>query len=65
MKGEVDKDLSHNPDYLENKFTPVDGFQMGYFISKNKVMWFLNLEKYGSDKSLYLDSAYILEAALT
>jgi len=36
-----------NSDYLENKFTSEDGFQIGYFEGKS-LNWFVTLEKYGS-----------------
>lgn len=34
LKAEVEKDIAANPDYLENKFVTVDGFQVGYYVSK-------------------------------
>jgi hypothetical protein len=63
LKTEVEKDLAANPDYLENKFTTVDGFQLGYYISEGKVKWYLQLEKYGSDKTLFIDKVETIEAA--
>ena len=32
---------------MENKFVTDDGFQVGYYVSKGKVQWYLTLEKYG------------------
>jgi len=54
LKSEVERDKNADPDYLENKFITDDGFQLGYYISKGKATWFLKLERYGSDNTLYL-----------
>lgn len=54
LKSEVDNDVNLNPDYLENKFITVDGFKLGYFVNKGKATWYIKLEKYGSDKTLYI-----------
>lgn len=61
LKIDVEKDTSLNPDYLENKFTTVDGFQVGYYISKAKIAWYLKLEKYGSDSSVFIDNMSQIE----
>lgn len=64
MKSDEEKDIASNPDYLENKFTTVDGFQVGYYVDKGKSMWYLKLEKYGSDNNtLYLRDGDIIETA--
>lgn len=55
LKGLEDSDISLNPDYLENKFVTEDGFQVGYYISKGKSIWYLKLEKYGSDNTVFLN----------
>jgi len=60
---EVDKDIATNPDYLENKFITVDGFQVGYFVSEGKASWYLKLEKYGSDNSLFIDNVNTIVTA--
>lgn len=54
LKMEAKTDVNSNPDYLENKFITDDGFQLGYYVSKGKVVWYIKLEKYGSDKTLYM-----------
>lgn len=54
LKSEVETDIKNNPDYLENKFITDDGFQLGYFVSKGKATWYIKLEKYGSDSTLYI-----------
>ena len=41
------KDVNTDADYMENKFVTDDGFQVGYYVSKGKVQWYLTLEKYG------------------
>jgi len=65
LKAEVDADIASNPDYMENKFTTVDGFQVGYYISKGKATWYISLEKYGSDKTLFITNGEIIETAFT
>lgn len=61
LKSEVEKDLTSNPDYLENKFTTSDGFQVGYYVSKGKINWYIKLEKYGSDNTLFIENAELIE----
>jgi len=63
LKVEVDKDAAGNPDYLENKFTTVDGFQVGYYVSKSKVQRFIKLEKYGSKNTVFMKDFATVETA--
>ena len=63
LKAEVEKDIAANPDYLENKFVTVDGFQVGYYVSKGKSRWYLKLEKFGSDNTLFIDNLETIAAA--
>lgn len=63
LKTEVDKDILTNPDYLENKFTTVDGFKVGYMITKGKPTWYLQLEKFGSDNTIFIENLEIVEKA--
>lgn len=65
LKSEVETDIASKPDYMENKFTTVDGFQVGYYISKGKATWYIRLEKYGSDKTLFVTDGEIIETAFT
>jgi hypothetical protein len=65
LKTEVEADIASNPDYMENKFTTVDGFQVGYYVSKGKATWYIRLEKYGSDKTLFVTDGEVIEAAFT
>lgn len=58
-------DISANPDYMENKFVTVDGFQIGYYVTSGKANWYLKLEKYGSDNTLFVDGGENIETALT
>lgn len=39
---EIDNDASERPLYMENKFVTVDGFEVGYYIEKKKVQWFVD-----------------------
>ncbi|MDD7887104.1 hypothetical protein [Flavivirga sp. 57AJ16] len=41
-------------DYLENKFITDDGFQLGYYVSKNKLVWYMKLERYGNGATIFL-----------
>jgi hypothetical protein len=63
LQPEVEKDLASKPDYLENKFITVDGFQIGYYVSDGKVSWYLKLEKFGSDNTLFIDKGEVIESA--
>jgi uncharacterized protein with ParB-like and HNH nuclease domain len=51
LQSEEPKDVASNPDYLENKFITVDGFEVGYYVDKGKSTWYLKLEKYGNDNN--------------
>jgi hypothetical protein len=57
------KDITSNPDYLENKFISEDGFEVGYYIEKGKSKWYIKLERYGSGTSLFIDKSDGIEAA--
>lgn len=48
LSSEVEADIATRPDYMENKFITVDGFEIGYFISKGKANWFMKLDRYTS-----------------
>lgn len=65
LQPETEKDLALNPDYLENKFTTVDGFQIGYYVSGGKASWYIRLEKTGSDNTLFVDNGNSIETAFT
>jgi len=52
-----------NPDYLETKFVTADGFQVGYYVEKGKISWYLILEKYGSDNSVFVNQSDGIEIA--
>lgn len=63
LKAEVDTDIALNPDYMENKFITEDGFQVGYYVSNGKASWYIKLEKYGTDATLFIDIGEIIETA--
>jgi hypothetical protein len=65
LKMESSSDVASKPDYLENKFVTVDGFQIGYFVSKGKVQWYAVLDKYGSDNTLFLKNVSAIESAMS
>lgn len=62
LKSEVENDVNTNPDYLENKFITEDGFQLGYYVTKGKATWSIKLEKYGSDKTLFIKDLEEIES---
>ena len=41
----------------------VDGFKIGYMINKGKTTWFLQLEKYGSDNTIFIENLEMVEKA--
>ncbi len=61
LKGKEQADIIMNPDYLENKFVTEDGFQVGYYVSKGKSTWYLRLENYGSDKTIFIKDVEIIK----
>lgn len=63
LKESVAADVSANPDYMENMFTTVDGFQIGYYVNKGKATWYIKLEKYGSDNTLFFNNVDTIEDA--
>jgi hypothetical protein len=65
LKVEVDKDAAAMPDYLENKFTTVDSFQIGYYVSKSKIQWYIKLEKYGSKNTIFVKDFASVETAFS
>lgn len=64
LKAEETADVQSNPDYLENKFTTSDGFQVGYYVSNGKSTWYVRLEKYGSDNTLFFNSVDNIEQSM-
>ena len=48
LVADVDADVATNPDYLENKFRTADGFEIGYYVSKQKPHLYIKLERYSS-----------------
>jgi len=65
LKAQVATDVSLNPDYLENKFVTVDGFQVGYYVSKGKASWYVKLEKYGSENTLFIEDGDTIDIAFS
>ena len=65
LQPEVEKDVALNPNYLENKFVTVDGFQVGYYVSNGKATWYVKLEKYGSENTLFIENGVTIETAFT
>jgi hypothetical protein len=39
--------------YTENKFRTSDGFEIGYYSTGGKINWYLQLEKYGRDNTIF------------
>jgi len=62
LSSEVDSDIAANPDYLENKFRTVDGFEVGYYVSSGKANWFLKLERYSSSTVFLKNQNNLIDA---
>ena len=62
LVSEVDSDIAANPDYLENKFKTVDGFEVGYYVSKGKANWYLKLERYTKSTVFIKSKESLVEA---
>lgn len=62
LKEDVTKDLSLNPDYLENKFVGNDDFQLGYFVNKDDGSWYLKLERFGTENTFFFKNGNDIEA---
>jgi hypothetical protein len=63
LKVEANKDIAMNPDYLETKFVTSDGFQVGYYVEKGRISWYITLEKYGSDNTIFIKQSDNIESA--
>ncbi|MBR4325682.1 MAG: hypothetical protein IKP73_09175 [Bacteroidales bacterium] len=62
LQADVKTDITRDCDYLENKFKTVDGFEVGYYVSKGAANWFLKLERYSSSTVFVKDSNAIVNA---
>jgi len=63
LKTQFDGDVASTPDYLENKFVTSDGFEIGYYISTEKTKWYIKLERYGSDNTIFINDVETLTTA--
>ena len=63
FKSDVANDKIINPDYLENKFITDDGLSLGYYVSAKKIGWYLVLDKYGSDNTIFIKDPSLLKTA--
>jgi hypothetical protein len=64
LEGDAISDKITNPDYLENKFITDDGLSLGYYVSAKKIGWYLVLDKYGSDNTIFIKDPSLLKTAL-
>lgn len=62
LSSEVDADIASNPDYLENKFRTVDGFEVGYYINRGEANWYLKLERYSNSTVFIKKQDALIEA---
>ena len=62
LSSEVEADCAAKPDYLENKFRTVDGFEVGYYVSKGSASWFMKLERYSSSTVFVKSQDVIIDA---
>jgi hypothetical protein len=54
-------DIMTKGNYLENKFITDDGFEIGYYVKNENAIWYISLEKYGSDNSIFVRDINALE----
>jgi len=64
LESDTDNDALSSADYLENKFITPDGFELGYYIKEKKAKWYVKLEKYGKDTTLFIKEVSDIETAL-
>ena len=57
-------DVASKPDYIENKFVTNDGVAIGYYVSSKGGSWFINLDKYKSDSTIFLRDGQQLKILL-
>lgn len=50
---EFEKDKVSQANYIENKFITNDGLEIGYYVSGKDSGWFMDLEKFGTDASIF------------
>lgn len=62
LSSEVESDIAANPDYLENKFITVDGFEVGYYVSKGEAQWYMKLERYTNSSVFVRSQSVIIDA---
>ena len=62
LASEVEADVASDPDYLENKFRTVDGFEVGYYVSKGEANWYLKLERYSSSTVFVKNQTLVIDA---
>ncbi len=62
LVADVDADVAANPDYLENKFKTSDGFEVGYYVSKQKAHWYIKLERYSSSTVFLKNQQDVVDA---
>jgi len=54
---------SSGSDYVENKFITDDGFQLGYYVSKGKLSWYMKFDKYGNEGTIFVKNIESIESA--
>jgi hypothetical protein len=59
----IDK-YSEGPSYLENVFITEDGFEVGYYVKRNTLQWYINLEKNGKGNTILIKDAHSIERAI-
>lgn len=64
LKSQSITDISSGSDYLENKFITEDDFEVGYFINKTKITWYIVLERRGSSSTLLVNDVTQIDRAL-
>jgi hypothetical protein len=65
LESQASSDSNTSSDYIENKFVTDDGFQVGYYVSKGKLNWYMMLEKYGNGNTIFMKDASTIKQAFS
>lgn len=65
LKDQAKLDINTSSDYVENKFVTDDGFKIGYYVSDLKLNWYMVLEKYGSNNTIFMRSSDSIDDAIS
>ena len=53
LQTQFNLDINKSIEYMENKYITNDGIQVGYYISITSKAWFIKLDKYKTDSTIF------------